>query len=574
MASSAPRLADVESAFPAADVVIDQLAELAISDPGRRTVFRRAMSLLGVVRHCEKTRLRMIALAKQGINPFDQETIDPIFKVLYPELSFSGVMEDGDNNPFVRAGKLVYATLQGKDEARDNTARESHLYGRTVALYRRGLGLRKRFVDNAKSETIVVATAGRFYEVRVYENGRPLSPGRLTATFQAIAADAQSHPEDSGHGALTGFVDRGTLAAVHDNPHDEGIRRIDSALFLLALDLDAAPEDIGALGSQIHIGGYCNRDYRKALQLVVCGNGKAGAVFSLFAGVEGVTGARFLSAIANVAAALPKGADLAAPAPFTVIGLRAYPELTRKAAVRLESAMATAAYSHRIDAIGKDRIKALGVSPDAFLHTAVHLAYKRHFGRTPEAYNFIDLSTQQFGSISRYPCTTETLRRFLEEPTRANLLAAFAAHKEAIAETRRGNHPLHYAYHYVFASPGIMALVAILLFTALIPRFNSRFLLPDLWMSNIPASPGLVSMCRHGMTLGFVRRQAYTCHYLLFPDHIRVNVSAREEADLEAWPVQEGLQEAFRTLEAILKDDRRQTIRTAASDPVGSAAAN
>lgn len=556
MASSAPRLADLDSAFPAAAVVIQQLAELAVPTPARRSLLLRTMSLFGVVRHCEKTRVRMMALARQGINPFDQETIDPIFKGLYPELSFSGVIEDGDIDPFVRAGKLVYATLQCKEQAQGKEARDCHLYGRTVTLYRRGFGLRKRFIDHPDSETIVVATGGRYFEVRVYENGTALSPARLAATFRAIAEEARRHPGDNGHGALTAFVDRGTIAAVHDNPHAEGIGRIDSSLFLLALDLDSAPADIAALGRQVHIAGFSNRDYRKALQLVVCGNGKAGAVFSLFAGVEGVTGAKFLSTIATSAAAIPPPAEDSAPAPFTAIGLRAHPELTGRARARLSQAIASAAYSHRLDGIGKDRIKALGVSPDAFLHTATHLAYKRHFERTPEAYNFIDLSTQRFGSISRYPCTTEALRTFLQEPTRANLLAALAAHKEAIADIRRGNHPLHYAYHYVFASPGIMALITILLFTALIPRFNARFLLPDLWMSSIPAAPGLVSLCRHGMKLAFVRKHAYTCHYLLFPDHIRVNVSARDEADLQAWPVKEGLQEAFRTLESILKYDR------------------
>ncbi len=109
--------------------------------------------------------------------------------------------------------------------------------------------------------------------------------------------------------------------------------------------------------------------------------------------------------------------------------------------------------AHReVEAIGRDGIKQLRVSPDAFFHVAAHLAYYEKFKKIPTVHNFADMRGIKFGSITRYLSTTDEIVEFLRDQTRPALLDALDAHGKAMAVIRSGDYPLHYAYFYLYTA--------------------------------------------------------------------------------------------------------------------------
>ena len=349
------------------------------------------------------------------------------------------------------------------------------------------------------------------------------------------AAEDKSAPKP--YGLITANMAKSTAGIFYANNPDESVKTIDEAIFLIAIDTKGYPADENAAAQDINIRNNHNRDYRKSLQLVVLQNGYSGATCNFFAGVEGVLAARFASWITSYAKAIPPIAAARKQTNYSKLNFDKI-DFEKLPLARLKAKVAR--YScdfpliRTIDAIGKDGIKRLNVSPDAFFHAAAHLAYYERFKKIPSVHNLADIRGIKFGSVTRYLTTSGEMAEFLQSQSKPALLNAFRAHKEKIGAIKSGDNPIHYAFYYLYTDIGFKPLLAIALFRIFVPDLFTKHISPDIWASNIPALPGLYCQGRFGMLFKFARNDCLAGHYLLFPDHIRICFLSNKKSFLES----------------------------------------
>lgn len=555
-------------AFPASEQVLQGFATEAIDNPRRRQTFLSALKWFGIVRKADEKREQMIALAHRGINPFDLETVPGNFHGLYPELSFSVLFEPKSSNQLQRAAAVCHVALEYRawllqDSNPEGMSRHLNLFGRAVNAQRIGFRWQKQVVDCSTSRHIVVAINGAYYALDVLDStGDIADVHEIHEQLKAMALLEKGRRGGLSYGALTAVVTRETQTLFDSCPSlDPAIQAIDEALFLLSLDSHEVANDDQSCGAAIHGGWGEGRDYRKALQLIVLANGRSGATFNLLAEVEGVTAAQFSARINDRSQACEASTVPHPSAPrFAPLDL----EPVRKAvSAKTVAAIVRSINAHhcvvqqirRIDGIGSRAIKALGVSPDAFFHAAAHLAYLERFGKAPAIHNFVDVRTLKFGSISRYLTTTPEMLTFLRDQTKSNLLNAFKAHKDKTARVKAGDHPMHHVFHYLFSTPSLMMLPALLLFWLFVPNIVTRYFSPDIWASNIPALKGLSCLGRFGMRFTYARKHCLAGHFLLFPEHVEICFASKEDALLQTWQFHHALRDSMENTRKILTSD-------------------
>jgi len=561
--------------FPAPELVFKRFAELAIDRPRKRKLFLSLLNLLGINAYAEKTRRKMIALAERGINPFDVDTVPTIFSGIYPEFSASILFEKTNDPIAQRATKLVLAALEfrqsllsdslGKEtsgETISDNDRNHNFFGRVANVRKIGLKWNKDVKHCKNGAHIVVAVDGAFYKLNVIDgNGAVVAAGNILHDVTSIIHAARSEPPTKPYGVITANLTGPSAEIFYADKLDESIRTIDEAIFLIAIDNGEAPADENEAGQHLHIRNHRNRDYRKSIQLVVMKNGFSGITVNFFSGIEGMLAVKFASFIHSYAKNIPeivatKNHDSVSTLEFETIDFSKLPLAELKGKIAKYSC--NFPLIKTIDALGKDGIKQLKVSPDAFFHAAAHLAYYDRFKKIPSMHNLIDMRGIKFGSISRYLSTTDELAQFLENQTKPALLAAFDAHKRKIDVIRSGDNPMHYAYYYLFATVTAKSALGVAIFRLFVPDLFTKHVSPDIWGSNIPALPGIYCVGRFGVFFKAARKNCLAGHYLLFPDHIRVCFPSNEESFLKSWQFDQALKDAILKLKRILSREDLQ----------------
>jgi Choline/Carnitine o-acyltransferase len=557
------------NSFPAADSVFSKVAEAIIDAPLKRKYFLTLLSLFGIISYAEQNRQKMISLAEREINPFDIDTVPKGFSGIYPEFSFSILFEKMGGSIAQRAAKLVLATLKYRQllltnsleketsggRAIDN-CRNHNFFSRVANIRKTGpLSWNKDIKHCNSSSHIVVAVYGAYYKLDIIDpSGAPIPADNILHNINSIIrAAAQDKDHSKPYGVATTNVASADI--FYADWLDESIKIIDEAIFLLAIDGINILADENEAGQALHIGNHHNRDYRKSLQLVVMENGFSGATINLFAEIEGVAAARFASWISSYARNIPpiidkESANEFVRLRFETVAFNTLPLAEMKAKIARYSCMLP--LIKRIDAIGRDGIKQLNVSPDAFFHVAAHLAYYERFNRVPSIHNFADMRGIKFGSITRYLSTTNELVEFLKAKTKPALLNALAAHKKIIAVIKSGDYPLHYAYHYLYTAPGFRPLLGMIFFKLFAPDIFRKHVAPDIGASSIPALPGISCLGRFGTFFKAGRRNCLAGHYLIFPDHIKICFLSSEVSFLESWEFDRALADAMMKLKQIL----------------------
>jgi hypothetical protein len=557
--------------FPPPDSVFRRFAESAVADPRKRARFLSLLNLFGITSYAEKNRQKMISLAERGINPFDIDTVPNNFSGIYAEFGVSILFEKTDDSVAQRATKLIVAALKYRRSLLDDVLekevsggtvidndRSHNLFGRVANVRKTGLKWSKDVKHCRNSTHIVVAVNGSFYKLDVIDgNDTVIAAGDILHDIDSIiAASAEDNSSPKPYGLITTRMAKSTADFFcADDSLDESIKTIDEAIFLIAIDMIGYPADENDAAQDIHIRNNHNRDYRKSLQLVVLENGFSGATFNFFAGVEGVLAAKFASWIHSHAKTIPpivaaKKQNKYSKLNFDKIDFEKLPLAQLRAKV--------AEYAcdfpliKKIDAIGKDGIKRLNVSPDAFFHAAAHLAYYERFKKIPSVHNLADIRGIKFGSITRYLSTIGEMVEFLEHQTKPALLNACRAHKEKISAIKSGDNPIHYAYYYLYTAIGFKPLLAIMLFRLFVPDLFTKHISPDIWASNIPALPGVYCQGRFGILFKFARDNCLAGHYLLFPDHIKICFLSNKKSFLESWQFDQALNDAMIKLKQIL----------------------
>jgi Choline/Carnitine o-acyltransferase len=557
--------------FPTADAIFARIAEATIDGPRKRKRFLWLLKRLGILSYAESNRRKMVSLAERGINPFDLETVPKGFSGIYPEMSVSILFERMDGPIAQRAAKVVLATLEYRQSLLESSleqetsgetvidnSRSHNFFGRAANIRRNGLlKWSKQIKHCSTSSYIVVAVNGAYYKLDVLDGGGAMmAAGRILSGIESIirAAETDKAPANC-YGALTTNITRSSEAIFYADELDESIRIIDDAIFLLAIDNINAPADENEAGQDLHIRNHHNRDYRKSLQVAVLENGYAGATINFFAEIEGVFAARFASWVSSRARNSPpiiseeRSGDVVR-LKFATIDFDRLP--LRKLKGKIARYSCRLPLIKKVEAIGRDGIKQLRVSPDAFFHVAAHLAYHERFKKIPTVHNFADMRGVKFGSITRYLSTTDEMVAFLRDQTRPALINALDAHGKAIAVIKSGDYPLHYAYFYLYAAGGLTPLLGMILFKAFVPDILRKYVSPDIGASNIPALPGIYCVGRFGTFFKAARKNCLAGHYLIFPDHIKTCFLASERNFLESWQFDRSLEEAMIKLKRIL----------------------
>lgn len=503
-----------DDSFPVAATVIEQFACENIESSFKRKVFGKLFQIFGLTYYCESNRQAMLAIARDKKNPFDVDVVSKNFKGIYPELSYSIILEKDDENDCIkRAAKLIYVALQYEEN-------NASIFSKTVNLTKCGKSWKKEVLQTLNSSTIAIIKNQAFYKLQVKADGKILSLEKIYAALKKL----KTAEKLDNYGLVTACQDDEIAKLLKKY----SLQDLNEALFIVAIDEESKSQSLNDFGRYLHILGCKNKDYRKSIQFLIDGNCNAGITFNLFSGIEGVAASNFASFVALNAQKLRIDGNENDAADFSAINFSQFKENSKSLdfagiTSKLQNKIIHKDTIFRIDSISKNKIKKLNVSPDAFFHVALHLFYFKKMKKVPFIHNFIDLRTGENGTISRYLTTSNQIKKFLQTKQKSDLLAAFVEHKNRIEKIRAGHYPLHFLYHYLFRpNKSKKPFLAVILLNLFIKDFIIKFISPTIWASNIPALPGVECLGRFATKLSFVRKDAIAGHYLLFDDHIKI----------------------------------------------------
>ncbi len=274
-----------------------------------------------------------------------------------------------------------------------------------------------------------------------------LSPEGNEASHESLAVrldEIAASPRPGGEIGLGTSLPRRDWGALRETiasicPENRGnLERIESALFVLCLDPETPPSLQGK-GLHYLSGGGANRWYDKSFQIIVDERGEAGLNFE-HSGLDGSQHALLASVILRSGGTGGYGkwqAPSALPLPF---------HLSEEAVRHLEEAgqalhclrKNTTLAVLEFSAFGREKIKGLGMSPDAFCQVAMQTSVFGLYGRFLNAYEAV--MTRQFllGRTEAMRPVTAEAAAFAHRRTAEALKAASRAHSERVSECRDG----------------------------------------------------------------------------------------------------------------------------------------
>jgi carnitine O-acetyltransferase len=234
-------------------------------------------------------------------------------------------------------------------------------------------------------------------------DGAPYNIDEIERGLDAVKASIEA-PADESVGHLTTMaraewaMARAELIAAHPD-NAAALETIETALFNVCLD-EVAPEGDLAVCNNLLYGSSANRWYDKAISLIVTANGAAG-VNAEHAMIDGMALIGFVDALhaRNVEEMSARSTPTSRGIPvFARIDFKLTEDLRNKMHEAAESFEAygetTAAMLYAFDEFGANRVKELGLSPDAFVQLALALAHVRTKGFVGATYESI--ATRQF----------------------------------------------------------------------------------------------------------------------------------------------------------------------------------
>ncbi|WP_328450593.1 choline/carnitine O-acyltransferase [Amycolatopsis sp. NBC_00438] len=350
----------------------------------------------------------------------------------------------------------------------------------------------------------------------VAEDGRPYSAEQLADGLRAILKDDHTTDVPAGHFTTKARAEwAASRQALLDAGNAEALETLETALFCVCLD-DFAPSTTLEAADQLLYGA--NRWYDKAVSLIVFEDGTAGINVE-HCELDGTTILGFTDALLS-GERLPRdpadGVPGFEPVEFTLTD--ALREDARAAGESFKAyADATATQTVSFD-FGANRVKELGMSPDAFAQMAYQLAHKRAKGLTGATYESI--ATRQFrnGRTEAMRVVTPEVFRFVAamedgstEEKREAFRTAAAKHVSRAKECQAGDAPEQHLWELqliakrrgdtetpaLYSSPGWLKMRDDYLSTSSAPSVNIQYfgfgstspqcigiayvLLPDRW---------------------------------------------------------------------------------------------
>ncbi|HEY3895743.1 MAG TPA: choline/carnitine O-acyltransferase [Pseudonocardiaceae bacterium] len=311
----------------------------------------------------------------------------------------------------------------------------------------------------SRERHIVVFVRGTMFRLGVIgPDGRPHTVDELAGGLRAVlAAGASPAVPGSSVGHLTTkaraewAASRQALLECHPGNADL-LDTVETALFCLCLE-DTVPQDAREACDQLLHGDSGNRWFDKALSLIVFADGTAG-LNGEHCKLDGTTIVRFIDAILGSPAAehshrsaaqsqktQPRGTPAVARLDFVLdAGLRA--DVQAAADAFAEYAAGTASATVVIEGCTSERVKQLGMSPDAFAQMAFQLAHQRAKGHLGATYESIATQQYRHGRTEAMRVVTPEVVHFaavMDDPgagSRTRRVALRAAGEKHVERTR------------------------------------------------------------------------------------------------------------------------------------------
>ncbi|MGW5055080.1 choline/carnitine O-acyltransferase [Actinokineospora sp. NPDC004072] len=402
------------------------------------------------------------------------------------------------------------------------------------------------------AQHIAVFHKGAVFALDVFADGLPHAPEALADALRAIMADAARPAAPVGH--LTTMA-RAEWAAARERlraANAEALEVIESALFCLCLE-DCAPVDAKAACDQLLHGDSGNRWFDKAVSLVVFADGRAGINVE-HCGLDGTTILAFTDALLRPiiprSTAFAPGTPAARPVEFTVDdALRA--DIAEAAASFADYAAGTATTTVSFPGFGSTAIKALGMSPDAFVQMAYQLAHKRSKGLVGATYESIATRQFQNGRTEAMRVVTPEVLAFVEametgSPDRAAAFRAAAqAHVARAKECQAGLAPEQHLWELQWIQRRQGG-------TTPMPLFDSPGwrIMRDDYLSTSSAPSTTIQYFGFGST----SEQCIGVAYVLLPDRFNVYLSTPRAVAAEMTAFADHLRDAVPELAALLRE--------------------
>ncbi|ESY85974.1 carnitine O-acetyltransferase [Mesorhizobium sp. LNHC220B00] len=277
----------------------------------------------------------------------------------------------------------------------------------------------------ARARHVVVFYRNNLFRMDVISpGGKPYAVEDMKAGLRLVMeAGVLRAEDDMALGALTTkaraewAASREALCAL-DSANAQALDVVESALFCLCLE-DFAPADTHATCDQLLHGNSGNRWFDKAVSLIVFADGRAGVNLE-HCELDGITTVAFVDALLTASQRERSGQSGAiAQGPPLVERV----EFVLNDALRKDVRGANDAFKDYSAGIsthlvclpdfGSERIKALGMSPDAFVQLAYQLAHHRSRGLLGSTYESIGTRHWRHGRTEAMRVVTPECVRFV-----------------------------------------------------------------------------------------------------------------------------------------------------------------
>ncbi|MFB7241966.1 carnitine O-acetyltransferase [Streptomyces populi] len=276
----------------------------------------------------------------------------------------------------------------------------------------------------SQARHIVVFFRGGMFRLDVLgPDGVPHSLDDIEAGLRAVMkADPVGADVPAGHLTTMARAEwaaaREALLACHPR-NAEALDDVETALFCLALE-DFAPADVQDACDQLLYGDRGNRWFDKAVSFVVFADGRAGINVE-HCELDGTTILSFTDALLDTPAeeqsrqsgARSQGLPALEPIVFELddaLRDRARSAADSFAAYGENTATSTLSFAD----FGSSAVKALGVSPDAFVQAAYQLAHQRAKGHLGATYESIATRQYRHGRTEAMRVVTTEMAAFVE----------------------------------------------------------------------------------------------------------------------------------------------------------------
>jgi hypothetical protein len=394
-------------------------------------------------------------------------TREPLYS--FRSLSATSVLrnEDRQTTAIERAARLVTAAYEFYQEIKNGTAKQDafgnrpmemgqygNLFGTCIHPSRATLDIYKTKQDSY----IAVFYQGAAYRVDVADGSGPKSTEEILAALKGIVENRHKPHEPYPIGVLSGGNawrrTRNMLALRRHEANRDSLSVLSDALFTLSLDLHLKPATYADTAFAIHSGNLGNRWFFASTQLVVFGNGNAGAVFSFSCTLDGNTMARFGSELYQRAQAIEISPQRKAIAPtVTELQWHVSPKAWRETHAEDAREICHQPVYYEIPDMGDDFFRSQDFRPDGIFNVAVLWASAELMGytpnipgrrRIPRILEHVSLAVHSGMGLNMASIGTPEARQFIDavisgsddNKTRELLLKALDAHKARIHEAR------------------------------------------------------------------------------------------------------------------------------------------